>query len=57
MDDVLDCFRSIIMPVKVKINSADVKYTEKHIESRYSYNSASVYKDGDTYTVSMPEQI
>ncbi|XP_056598287.1 inositol-3-phosphate synthase 1-A-like [Triplophysa dalaica] len=39
------------MPVKVKINSADVKYTEKHIESRYSYNSASVYKDGDTYTV------
>uniref|UniRef100_A0A8C1XDE6 inositol-3-phosphate synthase n=1 Tax=Cyprinus carpio TaxID=7962 RepID=A0A8C1XDE6_CYPCA len=41
----------IIMPEKVRINSADVKYTEKHIESRYCYNTASVRRDGDTFTV------
>uniref|UniRef100_A0A8C1CJA5 inositol-3-phosphate synthase n=2 Tax=Cyprinus carpio TaxID=7962 RepID=A0A8C1CJA5_CYPCA len=39
------------MPEKVRINSADVKYTEKHIESRYCYNTASVRRDGDTFTV------
>ncbi len=41
------------MPVKVRINSADVKYTEKHIESRYSYHTASVRRDGDAFTVSL----
>ncbi len=41
------------MPVKVRINSADVKYTEKHIESRYCYHTASVRRDGDAFTVSI----
>uniref|UniRef100_A0A673H7N5 inositol-3-phosphate synthase n=1 Tax=Sinocyclocheilus rhinocerous TaxID=307959 RepID=A0A673H7N5_9TELE len=45
------CCRFIIMPEKVRINSADVKYTEKHIESRYCYPTASVRRDGDTFTV------
>uniref|UniRef100_A0A671LXL5 inositol-3-phosphate synthase n=1 Tax=Sinocyclocheilus anshuiensis TaxID=1608454 RepID=A0A671LXL5_9TELE len=39
------------MHEKVRINSADVKYTEKHIESRYCYHTASVRRDGDTFTV------
>uniref|UniRef100_A0A673JEK6 Inositol-3-phosphate synthase n=1 Tax=Sinocyclocheilus rhinocerous TaxID=307959 RepID=A0A673JEK6_9TELE len=39
------------MHEKVRINSADVKYTEKHIESRYCYHTASVRRDGDTSTV------
>ncbi|KAF4117905.1 hypothetical protein G5714_002458 [Onychostoma macrolepis] len=39
------------MPEKVRINSADVKYTEKHIESRYCYSTASVRRDGDAFTV------
>ncbi|XP_052404324.1 inositol-3-phosphate synthase 1-A-like [Carassius gibelio] len=39
------------MPEKVCINSADVKYTEKHIESRYCYHTASVRRDGDAFTV------
>ncbi|XP_026133647.1 inositol-3-phosphate synthase 1-A isoform X2 [Carassius auratus] len=39
------------MPEKVRINSADVKYTEKHIESRYCYRTASVRRDGDAFTV------
>ncbi|ROL51491.1 Inositol-3-phosphate synthase 1-A [Anabarilius grahami] len=44
-------FIIIIMPEKVRINSADVKYTEKHIESRYCYHTASVCRDGDEFTV------
>ncbi|XP_016121135.1 inositol-3-phosphate synthase 1-A-like, partial [Sinocyclocheilus grahami] len=39
------------MHEKVRINSADVKYTEKHIESRYCYHTASVRRDGDAFTV------
>ncbi len=49
----MHCCRLLIMPVKVRINSADVKYTEKHIESRYSYHTASVRRDGDAFTVSL----
>jgi len=38
--------------MQVRINSADVKYTEKYIESRYCYHTACVCRDGDALTVS-----
>ncbi|XP_030629373.1 inositol-3-phosphate synthase 1-B-like [Chanos chanos] len=39
------------MSKMIKINSPDVKYTEKFIESRYSYHTTSVSCDGGSYTV------
>ncbi|KAM9787847.1 inositol-3-phosphate synthase 1-A-like isoform 1-T2 [Syngnathus typhle] len=39
------------MPVKIHINSPNVKYTDTHIEAQYSYHSTSVHKSGNTVTV------
>ncbi|XP_053343021.1 inositol-3-phosphate synthase 1-A-like [Clarias gariepinus] len=39
------------MSEKIRINSPNVQYTEKFIESRYSYQTTSVTQHGDTYTV------
>ncbi|KAB5535773.1 hypothetical protein PHYPO_G00121800 [Pangasianodon hypophthalmus] len=39
------------MSEKIRINSPNVQYTEKFIESRYSYQTTSVTQDGDKYTV------
>ncbi|XP_060762256.1 inositol-3-phosphate synthase 1-A-like [Neoarius graeffei] len=39
------------MSEKIRINSPNVHYTEKLIESRYSYQSSSVTRNGGIYTV------
>ncbi|XP_077416965.1 inositol-3-phosphate synthase 1-A-like isoform X2 [Vanacampus margaritifer] len=39
------------MPVKIHINSPNVKYTDTHIEAQYSYCSSSVHQTGNTVTV------
>ncbi|XP_051942002.1 inositol-3-phosphate synthase 1-A-like [Hippocampus zosterae] len=39
------------MPVKIHVNSPNVKYTDTHIEAQYSYHSTSVHKNGNTVTV------
>ncbi|XP_068456699.1 inositol-3-phosphate synthase 1-A-like [Clinocottus analis] len=39
------------MPVNVHINSPNVKYTETHIVSQYSYQTTSVHRDGNNVTV------
>uniref|UniRef100_A0A3B1KHM9 inositol-3-phosphate synthase n=2 Tax=Astyanax mexicanus TaxID=7994 RepID=A0A3B1KHM9_ASTMX len=41
----------LIMPEKIRINSPNVRYTEQYIKSQYSYQTTSVCRDGDSYTV------
>lgn len=41
------------MPVKIHVNSPNVKYTDTHIEAQYSYHTTSVHKNGNTVTVSL----
>lgn len=41
------------MSEKILINSPNVHYTEKFLESRYSYQTALVTQNEDTYTVSL----
>ncbi|XP_077416956.1 inositol-3-phosphate synthase 1-A-like isoform X1 [Vanacampus margaritifer] len=43
--------KSSNMPVKIHINSPNVKYTDTHIEAQYSYCSSSVHQTGNTVTV------
>ncbi|MEQ2228151.1 Inositol-3-phosphate synthase 1-A [Ilyodon furcidens] len=42
---------SAVMSVNIHINSPNVKYTDSHIEARYSYQTTSVHQDGDRVTV------
>ncbi|XP_029316403.1 inositol-3-phosphate synthase 1-A-like [Cottoperca gobio] len=39
------------MPVNIHINSPNVKYTDGHIVSQYSYHTTSVHREGNTITV------
>ncbi|XP_068558466.1 inositol-3-phosphate synthase 1-A-like [Cebidichthys violaceus] len=39
------------MSVNVQINSSNVKYTDTHIVSQYSYQTTSVHRDGNKVTV------
>lgn len=49
--------RSLAMSEKIRINSPNVHYTEKLIESRYSYQSSSVTRNGGIYTVSLSQGV
>uniref|UniRef100_A0AAQ5YD18 inositol-3-phosphate synthase n=1 Tax=Amphiprion ocellaris TaxID=80972 RepID=A0AAQ5YD18_AMPOC len=39
------------MSMNVNINSPNVKYTDSHIEAKYSYQTTSVHRDGNKVTV------
>ncbi|KAL2097117.1 hypothetical protein ACEWY4_006324 [Coilia grayii] len=39
------------MTTTIQINSSNVRYTERHIEAQYSYQTTSVSTDGGVYTV------
>uniref|UniRef100_A0A672JC46 inositol-3-phosphate synthase n=1 Tax=Salarias fasciatus TaxID=181472 RepID=A0A672JC46_SALFA len=39
------------MSVNIRINSPNVKYTDAHIEAKYSYQTTSVHRDGNQVTV------
>lgn len=42
------------MSVNIHINSPNVRYTETHIVSQYSYQTTSVHREGNKVTVSGP---
>lgn len=39
------------MSLNININSPNVKYTDSHIEAKYSYQTTSVHRDGNKVTV------
>lgn len=39
------------MSVNIRINSPNVKYTDKHIAAQYSYHTTSVQREGNNVTV------